>query len=126
MAKNEGYIRVFVDFGMSLTRLLRQVISRGIESLYASKLLDIIVAEENQRKIKKAELFTLPVTPGILSEREFEVMRLVAEGLPNQEIANRLFITLNTTKTHVRHIFDKLGVNDRPSAIAKARELKLI
>jgi len=56
-----------------------------------------------------------------LSEREIEVLQLVAEGLTNQEIANRLYLSLNTVKVHTRNIYGKLDAHHRASAVAKAR-----
>ena len=61
-----------------------------------------------------------------LRERELEVLRLIAEGLSNQEIGERLFLALDTVKGHNRHIFDKLQVQRRTEAVARARELGLI
>jgi ATP/maltotriose-dependent transcriptional regulator MalT len=61
-----------------------------------------------------------------LSAREVEVLRLIAEGLSNQEIADRLVLALSTIKTHTRNIYSKLGAQNRAQAIARARELKAI
>ncbi len=61
-----------------------------------------------------------------LSERELIVLQLVAEGLSNQEIADRLVVTVNTVKTHIGNIFGKLDVKSRTQAIARARELRLM
>ncbi len=61
-----------------------------------------------------------------LSQRELEVLRLIAQGLSNQEIGKRLFLALDTVKGHNRRIFDKLQVQRRTEAIARARELSLI
>jgi two-component system, NarL family, response regulator LiaR len=61
-----------------------------------------------------------------LSTRELEVLQLMAEGLSNQEIAGRLFVSLNTVKTHSSNIFGKLDVRRRTQAIETARRLKLI
>ena len=61
-----------------------------------------------------------------LSKRELEVLKLIAEGLSNQEIATRLFVSLNTIKTHSSRIFEKLDVNRRTQAIEKAKRLNLI
>ena len=56
----------------------------------------------------------------VLSAREHEVLRLIVDGLSNQEIAERIVVSLDTVKTHVRHIFEKLAVNDRTQAALKA------
>ena len=61
-----------------------------------------------------------------LSERELEVLQLIAEGLTNQEIASRLFLSLNTIKAHTRNIYGKLGVHSRTKAVARARSLELL
>jgi len=61
-----------------------------------------------------------------LSKRELEVLQLIAEGLSNQEIATRLFVSLNTIKTHSSRIFEKLDVKRRTQAIEKAKRLNLI
>ena len=126
MGKPEGFIHIFVDWGISLAPLLRLAISRGVEPQYARKLLDIIEAEDRQRRIRRGEIPASSGAGGLLSERELEVLRLVAEGLSNQQIAAKLMISLNTTKTHVRHIFDKLDAKDRLQAVTRAKELKLI
>src|SRR5688572_1304356 len=61
-----------------------------------------------------------------ISKRELEVLQLIAEGLSNQEIAARLFVSLNTVKTHSSRIFEKLDVKRRTQAIEKAKRLSLI
>ena len=61
-----------------------------------------------------------------LSERELEVLELFAAGLTNQEIASRLFLSLNTVKAHSRNIYGKLGVHSRTQAVARARALGVL
>jgi len=61
-----------------------------------------------------------------ISKRELEVLQLMAEGLANQQIAEKLFVSLNTVKTHSANLFSKLGVNRRTQAIQKAKKLSLI
>jgi LuxR family maltose regulon positive regulatory protein len=61
-----------------------------------------------------------------LSARELEVLGLLAAGKPNQAIAEELVVTLDTVKSHVTHILDKLGVANRTQAVARARELGLL
>jgi ATP/maltotriose-dependent transcriptional regulator MalT len=72
-----------------------------------------------------------PPSPGApqadsLTERELEVLRLTAAGNSNRQIASELFLTLNTVKSHIHHIYGKLGVGSRTQAIARARELRLL
>lgn len=66
------------------------------------------------------------VTKLNLSKRELEVLQLMAEGLSNDEIAQRLFVSLSTIKTHSRNLFDKLGVARRTQAVDKAKKLSII
>lgn len=61
-----------------------------------------------------------------ISKRELEVLELMAQGLANQQIADKLFVSLNTVKTHSSNLFNKLEVNRRTQAIQKAKELSLI
>lgn len=70
----------------------------------------------NQTEIKKLNL----------SNRELEVLQLMAEGLSNQEIASRLFVSLNTIKTHSSNVFEKMEVKSRTQAIDKAKRLSII
>jgi LuxR family maltose regulon positive regulatory protein len=62
----------------------------------------------------------------LLSERELDVLQLIAEGLTNREIAGRLFLSVNTIKSHNRNIFEKLGVRNRMQAVVMARELGIL
>ena len=68
----------------------------------------------------------IPDSPEALTEREVEVLRLMAEGLKNQEIADRLVVSLNTIRYHSKNIFGKLGVDNRTSAVAHAREIHVL
>lgn len=74
----------------------------------------------NQQKHRKSELYDN------LSKREMEVLKILAQGLSNQEIADQLFISLKTVKTHVSNIFNKLEVNDRTQATIYAIQHKLV
>lgn len=61
-----------------------------------------------------------------MSKRELEILQLIGEGHANQEIADRLVITLHTVKKHSSNIFTKLGVTSRTQAVVRARQLKLL
>ena len=125
LGEPRGYIRTFVDEGKLLKPLLEMALSRGITPDYTRKLLDIIETEERQRQAGSA-VVAPHAPPGLLSEHELEILRLVAAGLSNAQISDRLIITPGTAKRHVHNIFEKLDARDRLQAVNRARELNLI
>jgi LuxR family maltose regulon positive regulatory protein len=125
MAEPEGVIRFFVDEGKLLKSLLEKALSKGITPEFNRNLLDIIDKEERQRRARKLAIESLPPL-SLLSEREIEVLRLLADDIPNVGIAEKLCVSLGTVKTHVHHIIDKLGVKDRRQAVQRGGELKLL
>jgi len=128
LAEAQGAIRLFVDQGPPMARLLAQAAARGIAPEYTARLLAAFAADAPQPAGGAHPPVSTPAQPLIepLSERELEVLRLIAQGLSNQEIGARLFLALDTVKGHNRHIFDKLQVQRRTEAIARARELGLL
>lgn len=118
-AESGGFIRLFIDEGPPMKRLLQDVISSGVAPDYAQQVLAAFPRFETSQ----ASQLTLMDQ---LSEREIEVMRCLAEGLTNQEIADRLYLSLYTVKAHARNIYSKLGVNNRTLAVARARDLGII
>jgi LuxR family transcriptional regulator, maltose regulon positive regulatory protein len=128
LAEPGGFIRLFVDEGLLMAQLLSETAAHGVMQGYVGKLLAAFEAEEQKGKDK----FYLPPTPATqpliepLSLREIEVLRLIGQGLSNREIGKRLFLALNTVKGHNRIIFDKLQVQNRTEAVARARELGLL
>lgn len=125
MGEPTGAIRFFVDEGKLLKPLLEKALSREIAPGFTRKLLDIIEEEERQRQARKRAAAP-PPPPGLLSERELEVLRLLADDIPNQRIAEKLSVSLGTVKTHVHHIIDKLEVKDRRQAVQRAKDIKLL
>ncbi|NJN54686.1 MAG: LuxR family transcriptional regulator, partial [Anaerolineae bacterium] len=126
LAAPSGLIRLFVDKGSPMARLLYQALARGIEPETVRQLLAAFPAADSAPTLS-------PTPPAVeadfiepLSEREIEVLQLIAEGLTNQEIANRLYLSLHTVKVHARNIYGKLGVKNRTQAVAKARALGII
>jgi len=109
-----------------LAAVLRDAVAAGITPQYGARLLKIIEQGEGQRHDRiKGVPSSLPRS-ALLSSRELEILRLVADGLSNGQIAGRLIISLGTAKTHVHNIFEKLGAKDRLDVVTKARELGLI
>ncbi|NIQ75445.1 MAG: hypothetical protein GWN67_12525 [Phycisphaerae bacterium] len=80
----------------------------------------------NQSKLTHQKLKPKSEIVEPLSERELEVLQLIAEGLTNPEIAARLFLSLNTVKVHTRNIYGKLGAYNRTQAVARARALGIL
>jgi LuxR family transcriptional regulator, maltose regulon positive regulatory protein len=125
LAEPEGYVRMFLDEGSSMLQLLREASAREIMPDYTGKLLAAFEAEKRKSE-DKPDL--PPAEPLIdpLSQRELKILQLIAQGLSNREIGERLFLALDTIKGHNRKIFDKLQVQSRTEAIARARELGLL
>jgi len=100
--------------------------ARGIAPVYARRLLAAFpVAEPEQTGPSKTQAQRSELVEP-LSERELEVLQLIAVGLTNREIASRLFLSLNTVKAHTRNIYGKLGAHSRTQAVARARALGVL
>lgn len=106
----EEYVQAFLDEAPALQRLLPAV--RSVAPAFVDRLLP---ARDHGSKGLEG-----------LTEREVELLRLVAAGLSNEAMAKQLYISLTTVKWHVRNIYDKLGVHSRTQAVARARELGLL
>ena len=128
LAEPGGFIRLFIDEGPSMAHLLSAAAALGILPHYVRRLLAAFEVEGQQDE-GEAYLFAVPSSQPLvepLSQRELEVLQLVAEGLSNREISERLYLALNTVKGHNRNIFSKLNVKRRTEAIVRARELGLL
>ncbi|HEV7644906.1 MAG TPA: LuxR C-terminal-related transcriptional regulator [Pyrinomonadaceae bacterium] len=86
-----------------------------------TRVKTVVVTEGPIFELDPAKLKDLGISP-----REYEVLRLISEGFSNQEISEKLFISLSTVKTHSANLFLKLDVSRRTQAVQKARELRLI
>ena len=126
LAAPGGFIRLFVDEGPPMAQLLSEAEAIGMMPDYTGTLLAVLEAEEQKRE--NTSSLPPPAQPLIepLSPRELEVLHLMAQGLSNQEICERLFLALSTVKGHNRNIFGKLQVQRRTEAVARARELGLL
>jgi LuxR family maltose regulon positive regulatory protein len=128
LAEPEGYVRTFVDEGLPMAELLSEVLEAQqrdrltpeVPAYYPRKLLAALDRDASGAATLGAEL------PEPLSEREREVLTLVAAGKTNQEIAEDLFVALSTVKTHIKNIYGKLDARNRTQALARARELRLL
>jgi ATP/maltotriose-dependent transcriptional regulator MalT len=128
LAEPGGFIRLFVDEGPPMAHLLSEAAAHGIMPDYVGKLLAGFETEKQKCEVKSSLSPAPPAQPLIepLSQRELEVLQLIAEGLSNREISERLFIALITVKGHNQKIFGKLQVQRRTEAVARARELGLL
>jgi len=116
----EGFVRVFIDERAAMAPLLYGAVERGISPHYAGRLLARLTEPET---VARADAEAL-IEP--LSERELEVLGLIARGLSNAEIAQALVIALSTVKGHTTNIYGKLAVRTRTQAVARARALGLL
>jgi LuxR family maltose regulon positive regulatory protein len=126
LAEPGGFIRTFVDEGPPMAELLYETLSRGIAPAYARRLLAAFPAIEREQTTQSKSQTPESELIEPLSDREIEVLQLIAEGLTNQEIASRLFLSLNTVKVHTRNINGKLGVHTRTQAVAMGRALGIL
>ena len=125
LAEPGGFIRLFIDEGLPMAHLLYAAAASGMLPVYTGKLLAVFKAEEQ----KSEDTSSLPPAQPLLeplSQRELEVLHLMAQGLSNQEMSERLFLALDTVKGHNRKIFGKLQVQRRTEAVARARALGLL
>jgi LuxR family maltose regulon positive regulatory protein len=120
-AEPEGYVRIFLDAGAPLARLLYRVTERGPAREYAGRLL---AAMPNPPAIPTAGQAQDPAES--LTERELEVLRLIAAGRSNQEIAVTLGITFGTAKVPTHRLYSKLGVHSRIQAVRQAQRLGVL
>lgn len=131
LGQAHGHVRVFVDEGAPMAALLgtllasqRREPTAGVSLGYLGRGVRAFEHDAPGRVTPSRAIGPGLVNP--LSDRELEVLRLLAAGEQNQEIADQLYLALNTVKKHVTHIFQKLGAANRTEAAARARELGLL
>jgi LuxR family maltose regulon positive regulatory protein len=120
IAEPEGYIRIFIDLGASIASLLKEVALRNVSPHFVRRLLAEFEKGKTDRRVPSYPL----VEP--LTSRELEILSLLAGGLSNHEIAQKLFLTVGTIKVHTHHIYAKLGVHTCSQAISRAASLNLL
>jgi LuxR family maltose regulon positive regulatory protein len=139
LAAPQGWLRVFVDEGQPMAALLARLVAKrgrdltraGVSLGYVSRLGAAMEPESARGaspgdRLVESRSATIPGLIEALSERELEVLHLIAAGKANREIADELFVTLDPVKKHTTHILGKLGATNRTEAAAHARELGLI
>jgi LuxR family transcriptional regulator, maltose regulon positive regulatory protein len=142
LAEPEGYVRMFMDEGTPMAVLLAKLHERSrkrpraastnVPLAYIERLLALLRGERVQEGTSPAATSSpaapTPAQPLLdpLTERELEVLRLIATGLSNREIAARLVLALSTVKSYVNTIYSKLQVESRTQAVARARALHLL
>ena len=110
LAEAEHFVRIFIDEGAAMGTLLQCLMMSGTGSSYARELLDIFRGHAPRAPIAASEPFT---------QKEDKVIQCMVQGLSNQAIADLMFISLNTVKTHLKNIYRKLGVHNRNEAVEK-------
>jgi LuxR family maltose regulon positive regulatory protein len=125
IAEPEGYLRLFMDEGEPMAALLYKAMQAGSTPQYTARILATfegqVRSEAIASKLPSGESLVEP-----LSDREIEVLGLIAEGLTNQQIAQKLVLSLSTVKWHAGNIYGKLGASNRSQAVAIARAFGIL
>ena len=121
-AAKEGYVRFFVELAPYLAPVLNEFVKKPPEKVSPRFLATVLDA----CGISKKAATDSGNGYHKLTRRETEILTLVAQGYKNERIAEKTFVSLDTVKSHVKHIFEKLGVETRVQAIRRAEELKII
>jgi LuxR family maltose regulon positive regulatory protein len=120
LGEPEGYARTFTDEGPAMATLLGTAAKRGVSPAYVARLM----RSKGPGPVDPPRRSDVLVDP--LSERELDVLRLLASELSGPEIARHLVVSLNTVRTHTKNIYAKLGVGSRRAAVRRAEELGLL
>ena len=126
LAQASGFVRIFLDKGKDLIPFLHIAASRRLFPDYCQNLLAEFEGVSPPPPISPSPgpIVLSPVEA--ISEREIEVLQLLADGHTYQEIAEAMFVSVNTVKSHLKSVYGKLGVHNRREAVAKARVLHLL
>jgi LuxR family maltose regulon positive regulatory protein len=125
LAEPQGYLRVFLDEGARMRELLRQATARGLAGEYTRRVLAAFDGAR-QPVAPPSEANAEGTTAQPLTTRELEILRLIAGGLRNQEIADTLAISAATVKRHIANAYSKLGAGHRTEALARAKDLGVL
>jgi LuxR family maltose regulon positive regulatory protein len=121
LAEPRGYSNAILRYGPPVRSLLRRRIASGTSHrAFAGDLLSVLEHEAQPRRMN-GDVLLEP-----LSERELAVLRFLPTMMSNSEVASEMFVSVNTVKTHLKHIYRKLDVSDRRDAVRRGRELRLL
>lgn len=125
LAEPEGYTRAFLSVGQAPVPLLREAVRRGLHAAYAARLLAFLAPAAQDTALPA------PPSPGgalfePLTEREREVLHLLASALSTDEIAQTLYLSVHTVRSHLKSLYSKLDVHSRYEAVARAQDLHLL
>lgn len=134
LAEPEGYVRLFLDEGRPIITLLAAARDRlpASHQTYVDSLLAAHRREQEEilhpssLRLRSGQALSLHPLIEPLSERELEILRLIAAGMSNGEIAEKLVVTVGTVKWHLNNMYGKLDARSRTQAVARARELRLL
>ena len=126
LAQPGNLLRTFLDKGPPLIPLLHRAIGQQIAPEYAARLLALLGGPVPAPDSATPAPPAVPMPVDAISEREIEVLQLLADGHSNQEIARALVVSANTVKSHLKSIYGKLDVHSRREAVSRARILHLI
>lgn len=123
LAEPQNYVQVFHDGGKDFRDLLRQAVAEGIGGAYARQLVAHLSEAEQaiERANRGGDVLAEPLT-----NREIEILRLIASGLRNREVADQLYISVSTVKRHISNVYGKMEVSHRTEAVARAKALGLL
>jgi LuxR family maltose regulon positive regulatory protein len=126
LAEPQGYVRLFVDEGAPMALLLQKALAHDIAPGYVRRLLDAFEVWESGTAQGSPAYHATTTLVDPLTDRELEVLHLLRTDLSGPEIAAELMVSMNTIKTHIKHIYGKLNVHSRYEAVQRARELDLL
>jgi LuxR family maltose regulon positive regulatory protein len=125
LAERGGYIRAFVDKGPPMAGLLAAHLDQLPQNTTRKTYLESVLSAFGRSQVVQPQPVHEPLADP-LSERELEILHLVAANLSNKEIAQTLYVSLNTVKTHIKRLYVKLDVHNRLAAINRATNLGLL
>lgn len=127
LAEPEGYTRTFVDYGEIMQRLLNLALARDVETDYVTKLIEAFpLRQDEEEEAEPQRVLGGQYLVEPLTDQELSILRLMSAGLSHNEIADKLYLSINTVKWHTTHIYDKLGVHRRAHAVTRAKELGIL